>query len=414
MNTTVKSLRSSAPVRTDFFRRAVLNRLSRLEHGRLEMVDPVGTTTVGDGELNACVRVADLSFYKRIATGGSVAAAESYMAGEWRCDDLTSLVRIFARNQDLLDGMEGGLATLANYALRIPHWFNRNSITGSRKNIAAHYDLGNEFFKIFLDPHQMYSSATFLDDNQSLEEASAEKLDRICRKLRLSPEDRLVEIGSGWGGFACFAASRYGCNVVTTTISQEQYNASLERVQRAGLSDRVTVLLQDYRDLRGTFDKLVSIEMIEAVGHQYLDRYFTTCSQLLAPDGLALIQAITIEDRRYKQALKSVDFIKRYIFPGSFIPCVSAMVDSAGNNTDLRLVNLEDQGNSYALTIAAWRARFESNLARVRALGYSEEFVRMWRFYLAYCEGGFRERTISSAQLLFAKPNNRSDQWLVQ
>jgi cyclopropane-fatty-acyl-phospholipid synthase len=414
MSTIAKSHRWTGRGLDTFFRNTLINQLSRLEDAQVEISDPIGTNVIGldSSDLRVKLDIFELGFYRKAALGGSVGGAESYIQGEWEADDLTNLVRVFARNQELLDGMEGGLARLANGLLRIPHWLRRNSIRGSRRNISEHYDLGNEFFETFLDEHGMYSSATYLDPGEPLDRASTEKIDRICRKLELGASDSLIEIGAGWGGFACYAASRYGCTVTTTTISKEQYEAATARVSAAGLGDRVKVLMQDYRKLEGKFDKLVSIEMIEAVGHQYLETYLAKCSSLLRPHGMALIQAITIEDRRYKQSLHSVDFIKRYVFPGAFIPSVSAIVAGAGNDTDLRLINLEDQGESYALTIGAWRRKFESNLPLIRQLGYSEEFIRMWRFYLAYCEGGFLERTISNAQLLFAKPKNRCGQWL--
>jgi len=258
----------------------------------------------------------------------------------------------------------------------------------------------------------MYSSAIFAEPEESLERASQRKLDRICQKLDLRPGDHLVEIGTGWGGMALHAARHYGCRVTTTTISREQHALASQRILDAGLGDRVTLLLEDYRDLQGSYDKLVSIEMIEAIGHQYLDTYFNKCSSLLKPDGLALIQAITIEDHRYQQALGSVDFIKRHVFPGSFIPCVTAMVESAGRAGQLRLVNLEDFGASYASTLNHWRKRFMSSLDRVRAQGYDDRFVRMWEFYLCYCEGGFLERSISDVHLLLARSDNRRGEYL--
>jgi cyclopropane-fatty-acyl-phospholipid synthase len=288
----------------------------------------------------------------------------------------------------------------------------KNTRGGSRRNIAEHYDLGNDLFELFLDSRMMYSSAIYARDDEDLEVASVRKLDRICHKLDLQPSDHLLEIGSGWGGFAIHAAGQYGCRVTTTTISAEQHALARQRVADAGLSDRVTVLLEDYRDLSGQYDKLVSIEMVEAVGHHFLDQYFAVLSQRLKPNGLALIQAITIEDHRYKQALKSVDFIKRHVFPGSFIPSVGALVGSAAQRTDMKLVHLEDIGPSYALTLREWHRRFLARLDEVRALGYPERFVRLWRWYLAYCEGGFLERTIGDVQLLFAKPGNRRNQYL--
>jgi cyclopropane-fatty-acyl-phospholipid synthase len=415
MNTVVNPL-SKTPTRIDlFFRKAFLDKLARLENAVLIISDALGEYVLGsegvDG-LSARIDVLDIGFYQQIALGGSIGAAESYMAQAWQADDLCRVVQILVRNRDLLDSMEGGLATLANQLLKIWHFANRNSQQGSRKNIAAHYDLGNDLFELFLDQHGMYSSATYYQPDLSLEEASTAKLERICQKLDLKPEDHLVEIGTGWGGFATYAASKYGCKITTTTISQQQFDAAQQRIAAAGVADRVTVLMKDYRELQGRYDKLVSIEMIEAVGHHYLDTYLKHCAALLKPEGLGLIQAITIEDRHYQQAVKSVDFIKRYIFPGSFIPCVNVIIDSASRCTDLRLINLEDQGESYALTLNSWRKRFMAALHQVRALGYNEEFIRMWEFYLCYCEGGFREKSISNVQLLFAKPQNRRQQWL--
>ncbi len=329
-----------------------------------------------------------------------------------RHDDLTALVRIFVRNRALLDTLETGAARIGGWLMQFLHLFRRNTRVGSRKNIAEHYDLGNDLFRLFLDQNLMYSSAIFVDPHESLEVAATRKLDRICQKLDLQPNDHVVEIGTGWGGFALHAAKNYGCRITTTTISREQYALASQRIADAGLSDRVTVLLSDYRDLDGHYDKLVSIEMIEAIGHQYLDTYFAKCASLLKADGLALIQAITIEDHRYQQALKSVDFIKRYIFPGSFIPSVSAMLGAAGRVSDLKLTQLEDIGPSYAVTLHVWHERFIEKLGAVRELGYSDRFIRMWRWYLAYCEGGFIERAIGDVQMLFAKPGARRAQYL--
>ncbi|MEQ1543722.1 cyclopropane-fatty-acyl-phospholipid synthase family protein [Methyloglobulus sp.] len=403
------------PSRIDLaLRKALLDKLALLQNAELTIVDPLGEIVLGkkveDG-LSSRIQISDLRFYRQTALGGSIGAAESYMDLQWQADDLTKVVQILVRNRDLLDSMEGGLATIANQLLKVWHFANRNSQAGSKKNIAAHYDLGNDFFKLFLDQHGMYSSATFLHSEMSLEQASTAKLERICQKLQLNKNDHVIEIGTGWGGFAVYAAKYYGCKITTTTISKEQYQAAQHRFELEGVADQITLLREDYRDLQGKYDKLVSIEMIEAVGHQYLDTYSQQCAALLKPDGLGLIQAITIEDRHYRQALKSVDFIKRYIFPGSFIPCVSAIVASM-SCTDLRLINLEDQGESYAITLNAWRTRFMAGLEQVRAQGYNEEFIRMWEFYLSYCEGGFKEKSISNVQLLLAKPGNRREQWL--
>lgn len=394
-------------------RRRLLDTLGQLRGGRLVVRDALGTVALGEaGGLEATLDIHDPGFYRAAAAQGSVGAGEAYMDGLWHCDDLVALVRLLVLNRDRLDAMEGGLARFGGLLLKGWHALRRNTRAGSRRNIAAHYDLGNDLFRLFLDESMMYSSAVFANEGETLEQAQFRKLERICRKLDLKPTDHLVEIGTGWGGMAIHAASRFGCRVTTTTISKEQHALATERVAAAGLSDRVTVLLEDYRDLRGEYDKLVSIEMIEAIGHQYLGTYLAKCASLLKPEGLALIQAITIEDHRYEQALHSVDFIKRFIFPGSFIPCVSAIVGAAAASSDLRLVNLEDIGPSYALTLRAWRERFMARLDEVRALGYDERFIRMWEFYLAYCEGGFLERSIGDVHLLLARPGNRRDQYL--
>jgi cyclopropane-fatty-acyl-phospholipid synthase len=400
-----------------FFRRRMLALLAELRGCEITIVEGATRILCGKPEdgretLRATVRVNDPAMYRLVALGGSVGVGEAYMDGLWECDELTTLVRIFVQNREQLDRMETGLARFGGMLLRGFHGLNRNSRRGSRRNIAAHYDLGNALFELFLDDNLMYSSALFRDAREPLEQASRRKLDRICQKLDLRPDDSVVEIGSGWGGFALHAAAQYGCKVTTATISREQHERAAARVAAAGLGDRVEVLLSDYRDLEGSYDKLVSIEMIEAIGARYLDTYFAKCSSLLKPDGMGLIQAITIEDHRYAQALKNVDFIQRFIFPGSFIPSVSAMLGAAARETDLKLFHLEDIGPSYALTLASWRERFESRLAQVRALGYPERFERMWRYYLSYCEGGFVERSVGVVQMLLVKPWSRRRQYL--
>jgi cyclopropane-fatty-acyl-phospholipid synthase len=384
-------------------------RLGGLRDGWLIIEDPVGVSEFGDrgATLKARILVNDAALYRALVTRGSVGAAESYLAGHWEADDLLALDRILVRNRDLLDGFEGGVARIAGALLRLGYHLRRNTLGGSRRNIAAHYDLGNEFFALFLSPDLMYSSALWEEPDETLEQASQRKLERIGTLLALQSTDHVIEIGSGWGGFAVFAAARYGCRVTTTTISAEQYGLAQQRVARAGLADRVTVLLKDYRELQGQYDKLVSIEMIEAVGAQFLPGYFGQLSQLLKPGGHALLQAITIEDHRYAQALRSVDFIKQYIFPGSFIPSINAMLEAKSAASDLALIRLEDFGLSYARTLAAWRQAFLASLDAVRRLGFDERFIRLWEFYLTYCESGFRERSIGVSHLLFARPGQR-------
>lgn len=398
-------------------RTRLLQRLSGLRECELTIEDAEGQVRLGiavEGRetLHCRLRILDPAFYRAVAAQGSVGAGESYMDGHWQCSDLVSLVRILVINRDLLDAMEGGLARLGGLALKAWHALQRNTRTGSRRNVAAHYDLGNELFALFLCENLMYSAAVFDAPDEPLEVASTRKLDRICRKLALRPGEHVVEIGSGWGGFAIHAARHYGVHVTTTTLSKEQRELALARIEDAGLSDRITVLLSDYRDLSGTYDKLVSIEMIEAIGHQYLDTYFAKVRSLLKDDGIALIQAITIEDHRYETALKAVDYIKRFIFPGSFIPSIQAMQSAVARSTDLKLYNLEDIGPSYALTLRHWRQRFMARLDEVRALGYPERFIRMWEFYLCYCEGGFIERSVGDVQLLLTAPRCRRGEFL--
>ncbi|RFF29754.1 SAM-dependent methyltransferase [Wenzhouxiangella sediminis] len=392
-----------------WLRARVLARLGSIEQGRLTIQDADGEYELGavDDALQATVVIHDLRFWRLMASGGSVGAAEAWMAGLWDSPDPVAVVQVLSRNRRVLDRMERGAARLTNVLLGAWHAFNRNSLRGSRRNIAAHYDLGNEFFGSWLDARMMYSSALYTAEEQTLEQAQLNKLDRICRKLDLGPEDHLLEIGTGWGGLAIHAAEQYGCRVTTTTISREQFEFARRKVQEAGLEGRVTLLMRDYRDLEGRFDKVVSVEMIEAVGHQYLDTYLAKIDSLLVPDGLALIQAITIEDYRYASALRTVDFIKRYIFPGAFIPSVSAITASMARSSRLGLVELADFGASYATTLAAWRERFESRWDSIREMGFDETFRRRWLWYLAYCEGGFRERAISDVHLLMAGPDWR-------
>ena len=392
-------------------KKAVIGRLERLHTGELVLVD--GDRSYRFGRLtdrfavSVTVRIRKQRFYSEVAFGGSIGAGEAYMQGYWSTEQLADVVRLFVRNMDVLNDMESGWANLTRPLQKALHWLNRNTRRGARRNIAAHYDLGNDFFKLFLDETMMYSSAIFADPQMSLQQAQHYRLDAICRKLDLQPSDHVIEIGTGWGGFALHAATHFGCKVTTTTISKEQFALAVERIAAAGLQDRVTVLLSDYRDLAGQYDKLVSVEMIEAVGHRYYDTFFAKCGALLKPDGAMLLQAITIADQRYQRARKSVDFIQRYVFPGSCIPSVTIMLSAATRSTDLRLLHLEDIGPHYATTLRKWRENFQANLEQVRALGYGDAFVRMWEFYFCYCEGGFAERTIGDVHMLFVKPDNR-------
>lgn len=394
-----------------FARGALLSRLRRITNGEIILRDEITHHCFGritaQCPLKVTVTVTNPRFYTDTAFGGSIGAGEAFMSGHWQVDDLTALIRIFLCNRELLDGMDGRWAWLTMPVQKLLHRLNRNTAKGSRRNISAHYDVGNDFFALFLDESLMYSSAIFTDSTITLHEAQVARLDHICGKLQLKPTDRLLEIGTGWGGFALHAATRYGCHVTTTTISKQQYDLTCERVATAGLNDRITVLYNDYRDLRGQYDKLVSLEMIEAVGSHYFDAYFRACSRLLKPEGMMLLQAITIADQRFEAAKRSVDFIQRYIFPGSCLPSITAMSVSIARTTDMRLFHLEDIGPHYATTLRTWRDNLYRNREHIRTLGYSDQFFRMWEFYFCYCEGGFTERVISDVQMLLTKPGNR-------
>jgi cyclopropane-fatty-acyl-phospholipid synthase len=358
--------------------------------------------------MKAIITVHSSSFYWSLIIDGSVGAAESYVQKEWDVNNLENLIRIFAANKEILNSLDGGVVNVKHPLRAIRYWMERNSLEGSKKNIMAHYDLSNDLFKSFLDEKMMYSSAFFTGD-ESLEEAQDNKLRRICEKLSLNPEDKVLEIGTGWGGLAIFMAKHYGCQVTTTTISENQYSEALKRVKAEGLEDKVKVLPYDYRDLKGSFDKVVSIEMIEAVGEKYLDVYLKKISTLLKSDGLALIQAITINDQEYSRAVKEVDFIKKFIFPGSFIPSIEAIMKSSARTTDLRLYHLEDFTSSYSKTLEHWRKRFFANKNEVMRLGFKEDFIRLWDFYFCYCSGGFKERAIGVSHLVFGGPDFRGD-----
>lgn len=390
----------------NLLRRGVLRQLAHLRHGQLVVYEgderhvfgAAGSALLGE------IHVQDAAVWGLVASNGSIGAGEAFIHGYWTSPDLTAVIRVFVSNLDVLDALEGGLARLGRPFVQGLHWLNRNTREGSQKNIAAHYDLGNDLFEQFLDPTMMYSAAQFLSPDDTLEQAQLNKLERICQKLSLKPSDHLLEIGTGWGSMAIYAAQHYGCKVTTTTLSKEQFAYTEKRIAELGLQDRVTLLLTDYRDLSGQYDKLVSIEMIEAVGHRFLPTYFKRCTQLLKDNGLMLLQAITIREQRYEQARRSVDFIQRYIFPGGALPSVTRMLDIVSSDTDMNLLHMEDFGLHYAKTLRLWHDNFRHATGYLTELGYDDYFLRLWEFYLCYCEGGFLERTIGTAQLLLAKP----------
>ena len=387
-------------------RRIVLALLGRIRTGRLTLVEGDTRRSFGSGPPSATVHVRSPRVWRRLLRG-SRGLAESYADGMWDSPDVTAVVRLAARNVDGLDRLRRRLAPL-----RAPlQWLaalSRNSRRRSRRAIAAHYDLGNDLFELMLDRTMMYSAALFEDPHMSLEEASLAKLERVCERLGLGPDDHVLEIGTGWGGFAVHAAATRGCRVTTTTISREQRDYAVEQVRKAGLSDRVTVLLEDYRDLRGTYDKLVSIEMIEAVGWRHFGTFFERCSRLLAPDGAMLLQAITIDDRAYEVEKGGRSFINTYIFPEGCLPSLEVIAHCVARRTDMQALSLEDLTPHYAETLRRWRANFERHAERAAELGYDERFRRLWRLYLSWCEAGFAERRICNAQILLGKPRRRS------
>lgn len=396
-------------------KKLLLQLLKKIRVGRLTLEDGGEIFEFGVGidgnELIAHISVHDISAYRDILLRGSIGAGEAYMLATWSSPDLTKVVQLMIANRHLMDDMDGRLFTprkivtaFGRMGLRVFHALHTNSKRRAQRNIAAHYDLGNRFFELFLDPSMMYSAAIFPRPDSSLAEASLHKIDRICKQLQLQPGDHLLEIGTGWGALALHAAQHYGCRVTTTTISREQFEYSKQRIAAAGYADRIEVLQRDYRELEGNFDKLVSVEMIEAVGHAYYRVYFEKCASLLRPTGLMLIQSITIADQRYEAARRSVDFIQRYIFPGGCLPSIEVIARHLARYTDLNIVGIDDITQHYARTLQAWRQCFSARIDDVRAQGFDEIFVRMWQFYLCYCEGGFRERSIGTQQILLAKP----------
>ena len=382
--------------------------LKQLKYGRLIVQDGSRTWTFGrESQIRAHVIIHDRRAYRKILFGGSIGAGEAYIEELWDVDNLTALVRIMVLNMSLLDKMERGLAWLTRPLDLSRHLLNSNNKKGSKRNILAHYDLGNEMYSTFLDPSMMYSSAIYPGIDSSLEEAQQHKLAIICNKLDLQATDKVIEIGTGWGGFAIYAAQNYGCHVTTTTISEAQYTEAKKRIEAAGLTDKISLIKKDYRELNGRYDKLVSIEMIEAVGHKFLPEFFKQCQQLLQPDGKMLLQAITISDQKYKQYVRSVDFIQRYIFPGGCVPSNNRMVQLIAEKTDMVVRQIDDFGFDYARTIGDWRSRFATNYEQLLAKGYDETFKRLWEFYLCYCEGGFLERSISVVHVVATRPHHR-------
>ncbi|OBT15992.1 cyclopropane-fatty-acyl-phospholipid synthase [Vibrio sp. UCD-FRSSP16_10] len=398
-------------------RAIIFKHLQKLQHGELVITEQFDSHKFGSDKfdsyssvnhfgpsfssIHSSINVYHPDFYSRMIKGGSIAVAEAYMDGWWDSSDLTSVMTLMALNLNALDAMNNKQSLFTSALHKIDHWLNRNTVANSKKNIQAHYDLGNDLYQQFLDRNMLYSSAIFHHASDSLEQAQVNKMDRLCQQLQLTADDHVIEIGTGWGGMAIYMAQTYGCRVTTTTISEEQFAYAQQKVEQAGLLDKITLLKQDYRDLQGQYDKLVSIEMIEAVGKEFLPSYIKKCQQLLKPGALMAIQSITIADQRFDSYSKGVDFIQKYIFPGGFLPSVTHLLQQTTEHSDLVLQDLHDIGSDYARTLKAWLHRFNQAEPELASFGYDQRFMRMWRYYLCYCEGGFLAKRISTVHLTF-------------
>lgn len=399
-----------------FFEKVVLNALAKMNLGKLELSMPSGETLIfgnGEGKIEANIQVNHPDFFKSIALYGDVGFGEGYTSGLWDTTNITNVIKWVILNIENAPSVTG--SKVKSVALNIFKWVNKiyhvkraNTLAGSQKNIAEHYDLNNDFFATFLDKTMTYSSGYFLNENVNLEDSQYAKYDRLAKQLKIKSTDHVLEIGSGWGGNAIFLAKKYGCKVTSVTISKEQQKLAIERVYAERLEDKVSIIIQDYRNIEGTYDKIVSIEMLEAVGHQYLETYFEKCQELLKPDGIFAFQVITSPDCRYDKLRNGVDWIQKHIFPGSLLPSVAAINKAINRTGDLTMVDLKDMGLDYARTLHLWFLEFNKNLDRVKALGFDETFIRKWNYYLNYCEAAFAMRNINVMQMVYSRPNNTS------
>tara|TARA_A100001011_G_scaffold144386_1_gene152542 strand:- start:972 stop:2231 length:1260 start_codon:yes stop_codon:yes gene_type:complete len=395
---------------TSIFKSGLQKKFKNLKTGHISINDGDETFSFGDSSSDekVSVDIHSQEFYVMTGSGGALGIAEAYVAGYWSSDDVVKLFQIILRNRDILLSLEKGFAKLVKPINKMIHRGRQNTLKGSKENILAHYDLSNDFYKLWLDPSMTYSCAFFNNDSVTLEEASIEKLDRICRKLDLSEDDSVLEIGTGWGSFSIHAAKNYGCKVTTTTISDAQFDYARSRIKDEGLESKITLINKDYRDLDGKYDKIVSIEMIEAVGYEYIPDYFSKLSSLLKNNGLVALQGITYNDQNFEVYKNSVDFIKKYIFPGSCLISVAQIIDVIKKDTDLAMVDMEDITKHYAVTLNRWRKNFMDVIPKVKEMGYSQAFINMWEFYFLYCEAGFSERNIGDVQMIFAKSGSRN------
>lgn len=401
-------------VRPGFYEKVILSQLSKMKRGQLQLTLPTGEVLLfgnGEGNVQAHVTVKSPAFFKRCVLFGDIGFGEGYVDGDWETTSITNVIKWFILNLETAPTLSGSRSktvslNLLRFFNKIMHFRKANTVDGSRQNIAAHYDLNNDFFKLFLDPSMTYSSGYFREEGISLQQAQLEKYDRLCRKLHLQPTDHVLEIGTGWGGNAIYIAKKYDCQVTTVTISEEQFKLASERVKEENLENNVKVLLQDYRYISGQFDKIVSIEMLEAVGHRFLDVYFRKCNELLKKDGILALQVITCPDSRYEGLKNGVDWIQKHIFPGSLLPSVAAINRSVNSTCDLTLVDLKDIGLDYARTLCIWKEQFNLQLKEVKQLGFDDTFIRKWNYYLSYCEAAFEMRNINTMQLIYTRPNN--------
>ena len=405
---------SIAQNKTGFYENAVLNLISKMNKGSLSLSLPCGQQLeIGDGkgEVKASIVIKDPAFYKSLVLYGDIGFGEGYVNGLWDTDNITNVIKWVLLNIDNAPSVSG--SKTKTVALNVFKWLNRiyhnsrsNTISGSQKNIAEHYDLNNDFFATFLDPTMTYSSGYFANEKTSLLDSQYAKYERLAKQLNLQPTDHVLEIGSGWGGNAIYMAGTYGCKVTSVTISIEQQKLAMERVAAAGLSDQVEIIICDYRDIEGAFDKIVSIEMLEAVGHNYYEEYFAKCNAVLKSDGILAFQVITSPDSRYTSLRKGVDWIQKHIFPGSLLPSVAKLNEAINNTSDLTMVDLKDMGLDYARTLNIWCERFNKNLTEVKALGFDDIFIRKWQYYFNYCEAAFAMRNINVMQMVYTRPNN--------
>lgn len=405
---------ATSTIKRNFYEKVIIELLSKMNQGTLNLILPTGELVkIGNGlnEIVATIEVKNNYFFKRCVLYGDIGFGEAYVDGDWETDNISNVIKWILLNVDNAPTASGSQAQA--FALNILKFFNTiyhkkraNSINGSRKNISEHYDLDNNFFGLFLDPTMTYSCAYFKKEEMSLQEAQIEKYERLCEQLKLKPTDHVLEIGSGWGQNAIHIARQYGCKVTTVTISEEQYKLTKERVEKEKLTDKINILLKDYRLIEGKFDKIVSIEMLEAVGHKFLEVYFKKCNDLLKKDGILAIQVITCPDSRYESLKNGVDWIQKHIFPGSLLPSVSTINKAINNTSDMTLVDLKDMGLHYARTLSAWQKEFNQQLSEVKKMGFDERFIRKWNYYFSYCEAAFEMRNIHVMQMVYARPNN--------